>query len=285
MYDVIILGAGPAGISAALYAKRAGRTVAVFRHGAGELEKATRIDNYYGFPGGVGGSELMKNGVEQARALGVDVIEKEVLGAQMTLDFTYTVKTSDEEYECTALIIATGTKKLKPNIPGVDEFEGKGVSYCAVCDGFFYRQKDVAVIGASAYAVSEADELSQVASSVTILTDGKDAPETTYPVETKKIAALKGENKLTTVVFEDGGEKKLDGVFIALGSAGGADLAKKLGAVTDGDSLKVDESMATNIPGVFACGNVTGGLLQVCKAVYEGAKAGLSASQFVRGKK
>ncbi len=286
MYDVIIIGAGPAGISAALYAKRANKNVLVLYSGETQLEKAHKIDNYYGFEGGIGGKELYENGIKQAEALGVEVVNEEALNVTMTASMSFEITTSDKKYEGATLIISTGNKKLKPDIKGVEEFEGRGVSYCAVCDGFFYRKKSVAVLGNEAYAVSEAEELKNIVGSVVILTNGQTAPETDeFEIITKKIKEFSGEQRLGKIIFEDNSELELNGVFIAQGVAGGADFAKKLGIVTDGSNIRVKEDMSTNVPGVFACGDVTGGLLQVCKAVYEGAEAGISAVKFLKSKK
>ena len=285
MYDVIIIGAGPAGISAALYAKRANKSVLVLYHGESQLEKAHMIDNYYGFVGGITGKQLYADGISQAEELGVDVKSEEVTHIQRTASMTYEVDANGEKYEGKTLILATGNKKIRPNIKGVLEYEGKGVSYCAICDGFFYRKKTVAVLGDGDYALSEAGDLENIAQKVYIITDGKPAPDTDkYEVITKKIAEVKGEAKISTVVFDDGSELAIDGLFVALGVAGGADFAKKLGIALDGDSIKVNADMSTNIPGVYSCGNVTGGLLQVCKAVYEGAEAGLSAVKYLKSK-
>ena len=285
MYDVIIIGAGPAGISASLYAKRANRSVLVLYSGESQLEKAHLIDNYYGFDGGISGKELYENGIAQARSLGVEVVNEEALNVTMNASMNYEVSTAANKHEGKALIISTGNKKLKPDIKGVEAYEGRGISYCAVCDGFFYRKKSVAVLGNEAYALSEADELENIVGKLVILTDGKPAPETDkYEVITKKISEFVGEVKLSKVIFEDGSELELDGVFIAQGVAGGADFAKKLGVTLNGSDIKVNPDMSTNLKGVFACGNATGGLLQVCKAVYEGAEAGLSAVKYIKSK-
>lgn len=283
MFDVIIIGAGPAGISAALYAKRANKSVLVMYFGESQLEKAHSIDNYYGFVGGISGKELYSTGIEQAKALGVEIANEEALNVAMTADKSYEITTKDNKYEGKTLIISTGNKKLKPNITGVDTFEGRGISYCAICDGFFYRKKSVAVLGNEAYALSEAEELENIVGSVVILTNGLPAPETDkFEVITKKIKEFSGEQKLNKVIFDDGSCLELNGVFIAQGVAGGVDFAKKLGIVTDGNNIRVKEDMSTNIPGVFSCGDVTGGLLQVCKAVYDGAQAGLSAVKYLK---
>ena len=284
MYDVTIIGAGPAGISAALYAKRANLNVLVLYYGKSNLEKATRIDNYYGFIDGISGEELYRNGIEQAKKIGVEVKNIEVLGVE-PIGEAFNVKTESENFETKTVIIATGNRKVKPNIKGIKEFEGKGISYCAICDAFFYRNKNVAVIGNGKFAINEAIELSHVANKVTIFTNGLDKLESNFEVNTNKIIAINGKEKVTEIEFEDGSKIEIDGVFIALGEAGASDFAKTLGIIQDGDNIKINDKMETNVPGVYACGNATGGLLQVCKAVYEGAEAGLSVVNYIRGNK
>ena len=283
MYDVTIIGAGPAGISAALYAKRANLNVLVVYFGKSNLEQASKIDNYYGFADGISGKDLFKEGIKQAENLGVEVKKLEVLGIEPTGE-AFNVKTESENFETKTVIIATGNRKVKPNIKGIKEFEGKGISYCAICDAFFYRNKNVAVIGNGKFAINEATELSHVASKVIILTDGLEKPECDFEINCKKIKEIIGEEKVSEVEFEDGSKMPIDGVFVALGEAGASDFAKTLGIIQDGDNIKTNEKMETNVPGVYACGNITGGLLQVCKAVHEGAKAGLSAVNIVRAK-
>jgi thioredoxin reductase (NADPH) len=300
LYDVIITGAGPAGISAALYARRANLNVLVIHTGAQALEKAHKIENYYGFPQGISGPELYEAGLKQAENLGVTVLKDQVISLFQNSDKSFSVITAGEEsgnaggekqFNSKTLIIACGNKKLRPAVKGITEYEGHGVSYCAVCDAFFYRNKDAVVIGNGKFAVSEADDLANTASSVKILTDGQDESEikktagTKYEIITKKVKEIKGDDKtgrVNAVEFEDGEILKTDGVFIALGEAGAADFAKKAGIFLNGDSIKTDEKMRTNVKGIFACGNSTGGLLQVSKAVYEGAVAGLSAVNFLR---
>ena len=283
MYDVTIIGAGPAGISASLYAKRANLNVLVLYYGESNLEQATKIDNYYGFREGIGGKELFYDGIEQAKKLGVQVDNLEVLGIESQEDI-FCIKTEKENFETKTVIIATGNRKLKPNIKGIKEFEGRGVSYCAICDAFFYRNKNVVVIGNGKFAVKEATELSHVANKVTILTNGLDKPECEFDVNTNKIVAITGEEKVSKVEFEDGSTMEIDGIFVALGEAGASDFAKTLGILQQGENIQVNENMETNVPGIYACGNITGGLLQVCKAVYEGAIAGLSAVNYVRAR-
>ncbi len=282
MYDIIVIGAGPAGISSALYSKRAGMNVLVFYYGESEIEKANKIDNYYGFKDGITGKELYKNGIEQAEKLGIKVLEKEILGIEIEENLCFKVKLQEECFEAKAVIIATGNKKLRPNIKGIEEFEGKGISYCAICDGFFYRNKNVAVIGNGNYALNEADDLKNIVNSVKILTNGKDLETNKFEVDTRKIKEIHGEQRVTDIEFTDGEKLEVDGIFIAEGIAGGASFARKIGIITDRDNIVVNQNMQTNIDGIFACGNLTGGLLQVSKAVYEGAKAGLEATKYVK---
>lgn len=302
-YDVIIIGAGPAGISAALYAKRANLNVAVIYSGESQLEKAHKIDNYYGFPEGITGPDLYANGITQAKNLGIDVIQAEVTHIEMIAPppkTQYSVKAGDVEYSAPSVILATGNKKLRPAIEGIVDFEGKGVSYCAICDGFFYRKKEVAVIGNGTFAVAEASHLAHIAENVTILTDGKNDAEVRAELEkspelakkikidTRKVSKVisnEENTKVGGVIFDDDTCLSLDGIFVALGSAGAADFAKKLGLMLNGDSIATNEKMATNAPGIFSCGNANGGLLQVCKAVYEGGVAGLSAVDYIRNLK
>ncbi|RIA78357.1 thioredoxin reductase (NADPH) [Anaeroplasma bactoclasticum] len=286
MYDAIIIGAGPAGISASLYLKRANKNVLVLYHGESELEKAHRIENYYGFPNGITGANLYQNGISQAKALGVDVLDSEVLSILMNEKMEFNVKTIGQEYQAKVIILATGNKKLKPNIKGVEEYEGRGISYCAICDGFFYRKKPVVVIGSGNYAISEATELLNVTSDVKILTNGlKMEQDTDIPFDERKIKEVSGEDRISYVLFEDDEKLECKGVFIALGEAGGADFAKKLGIYMEKDLIIVDENMKTTVPGVYAIGNVVGGLLQINKAVYEGAKAALDAIKYINEKR
>ena len=282
MYDIIIVGAGPAGISAGLYAKRAGMNVLVLYYGESNLEKTTKIDNYYGFIDGVDGKTLYKNGIEQAKNIGIDVKEEEVLDIKKQ-ENDYTVETVKEKYLAKAVIISTGNKKLRPNIKGIIEFEGKGISYCAICDGFFYRNKNVDIIGDGEFALSEAQDLKPIVNSITILSNGEKMTNyEEYKVNTKKIKEIHGDTKVRQVEFDDGSTMDTDGIFVAIGEAGASNFAKKMGVMLDGDSIIVDKNMQTNLEGLYACGNATGGLLQICKAVYEGAKAGLSAVQYIK---
>ena len=205
MYDVIIVGAGPAGISASLYTVRRNLKTLIIYKEKSALEKTSKIENYYGFENGINGEELYKIGIRQAKNIGAEIVNDEV--TNIKIDYLnsnidnkkqiFKVQTLNNEFETKAVILATGNKKSKPNIKNIDEYEGKGVSYCAICDGFFYRNKDVAVIGNGDYAISEAMDLQNVAKSITILTNGRQALEyrtENINVNTKEIREIKRRN-------------------------------------------------------------------------------------------
>lgn len=285
MAKVVIIGSGPAGVSAALYTARAGIDTTVLTRGPGALARAEGIENYYGVPGPVSGAELERRGIEGAKAVGVQFVEAEAVG--LTFTDKLTVETLSGDYPADAVILATGASRAAPPIPGLKALEGHGVGYCATCDAFFYRGKDVAVLGSGEYALHEASALLPLAKSVTLLTGG--APLTAeFPPEialcTEKVEAILGEEagKVTGVRLAGGEELALDGVFVALGVAGSTALARKMGAEVDGNRIVVDEHMMTTVPGLFAAGDCTGGLLQVAKAVYEGAMAGNEAAKALR---
>lgn len=282
---LIIAGAGPAGISAALYAVRSGITPLIIHKGVGALEKAAKIENYYGLPAPISGQELYENGLAQIKALNVPVLEEEMVSVEY--DGDYTVHTISGTYQSKALILATGTKRNKLALREARRYEGSGISYCAVCDGFFYRQKEVAVIGNGEYALHEAKVLEPLAAKVTILTNGKEPTFSSeelgnISVETGKIVKAGGDPTLQWLEFEDGTCFKLDGLFVALGTAGSTDIARKLGLMIENNHILIETDTSTALPGLFAAGDCTGGLLQVSKAVYEGALAGTRAVEYLK---
>ena len=282
----LIVGGGPAGISAALYVLRAGFNATVIYSGSGALEKAEKIENYYGFPGGISGAELLEAGRGQARELGAELICAEATG--LSWDGQFALQTTEGVLRGDALILATGTARKRPAIENFSKFDGMGVSWCASCDGFFCRGKQAAVLGAETYAISEAKELLPLAAKVTLLTDGADAPEVLpdgISVDTRKITALEGGELMEAVVFSDGEKMAADRLFVALGTAGGAELALKAGAVMDGGAPLVDGNFQTTIPGLFAAGDCLGAPFQVWSAVAQGSAAGTSAAKFLRDMK
>ena len=286
MKDAIIIGGGPAGVSAALYTARAGLATAIIHKGGGALEKAERIENFYGSHG-ITGPALLEAGLTQAAAVGAEIIEGEVVKIQRhPKDGHFIVETTEASYTAITLLLATGTSRLTPKISGLAAYEGKGVSHCAVCDAFFYRGKDVAVLGSGPYALSEANELLPHVKTLTFLTNGEEAPAplpSNAAVRTEKIREIHGDTRLTGVIFEpDGEDLPLHGLFIALGTAGAPELARKAGALTENNAVLVDGNMQTAVPGLWAAGDCTPGMKQIAKAVYEGALAGTDMVRYIR---
>ena len=279
IYDVIIIGAGPAGISAGLYTQRANKKTLIIYNEKSSLEKASKIENYYGFPNGISGKELYQNGIMQAKNLGIELKKEEVIKIEKIKE-TFEVSTSNRKYISRNVILATGNKKNVPDIKGIKELEGKGISYCAICDGFFYRGKDVAVLGSGDYAISEVNDLLNVANKITILTNKKKVPDfraENVKVETRGVIAVKGENQLESIELEDGTKLEVDGLFVAQGVAGSIDFARKLGALVKDNKIVVSDKMETTIQGLYACGDCVGSIYQIAKAINEGMIAGISA--------
>lgn len=276
-YDVIIIGAGPAGISAGLYTKRANKKTLIIYNNESSLEKATKIENYYGFENGISGEELYKKGIEQAKNLEIDIKKEEVIKIDKIKDI-FEVKTVNENYTAKNVVLATGNKKNKPDIKNIEKFDGKGVSYCAICDGFFYRGKDVVVIGNGNYAIAETNDLINIVNHITILTNGKKIPEfraKNVDIEKRKAVAIEGNDNVEAVELDDGTKIKTDGVFVAQGVAGSTDFARKIGALVKNEKIVVNEKMKTTVEGLYACGDCIGGTLQVAKAVNDGMIAGI----------
>ena len=191
MTDAIIVGGGPAGATAAVYIARAGFTVTLIYKNLGALETAEGVENFYGFTK-ISGKSLVEKGLRQARAVGAKTIRREVVGLSQQEAMIY-VETPRKTFESKAVLLATGAARNTPKIPGLADLEGRGVSYCAICDGFFYRGKHVAVLGSGAYALHEAQDLLPLAASVTLLTNGK-TPTANFPpsvkIHTEKIQEI-----------------------------------------------------------------------------------------------
>ena len=283
MEDVVIIGGGPAGLSAALYTLRGGKGTTVIGKDGGALWKAREVENYFGASRQPSGRELVETGRSQVKALGGVFLEEEVTALEWTDRVTGT--TTARTLEARAVILATGASRATLPIPGLKELEGHGVSYCAVCDAFFYRGKTVAVLGAGPYARHEADALLPVAASVTLLANGQPLAAR-FPgkvtVEPRPVARVLGEEKVTGVELKDGTVLPCDGLFVALGSAGGVELARQLGLPGEGGKITVDAAMATMIPGLFAAGDCVSSIQQASVAVGQGAIAGLSALNYLR---
>lgn len=283
MTDVVIIGNGPAGLSAALYILRAGFSATIVGKDNGALEKAESIQNYFGLERPLSGHELVETGKKQVLDLGGTLLQDEVVG--ITWDGDYTVATTKEKIQTRAIILTTGASRKRMKIKNIDRLEGYGVSYCAICDAFLYRGRDVAVLGNGEYALHEVKELLNTAGHVTLLTNGLE-PAVEFPPEvtiiTTPLEELAGETVLESIRFQDGSILEVPCLFVALGTAKGSDLARKLGIRLEDERIIVNEQMDTGLPGVFAAGDCIGGILQVSVAVGEGAKAALSCIRYLR---
>lgn len=287
----LIIGSGPAGLSAAIYTARAGLDTLVLGCDpkvAGDYD----IDNYFGFEQTISGRELVDRGRRQAARFGTDIRCEKVLGVHHGDLGGFTVKTDAGEYEACAVILATGVSRSKPKIPGYAEYEGKGVSYCVSCDGYFYRGQPVMVAGEGVFAANQALELTNYTPDVTICTLGKPPAfsqefaerleASRIKVLTDSITALSGAPGLESVQLSAGAALPVKGLFVALGEASSTDFAYTLGVARKGHFIEVDTEMKTNIPGVFAAGDCTGGFLQIAVAVGEGAWAAKSAIAWIK---
>ena len=285
-FDCLIIGGGPAGISSALYIKRSNFNVGVITKNESSLMKAESVENYYGFPGGISGVELFNNGIKQALKLGISVFNDEVLDVEYNGIFK--VQTVKGSYEADSLIIASGNKKNVPKFKNAINYEGKGISYCAICDGFFYRGKTVGVVGSKEYALHEIDVLKPLCKEIILFTDGEELVINDKLKDVKivdeKILEVNGNEKLEKVITQNN-TYNIDGLFIALGSASTSDLALKVGAITKDGKIEVNENMETNISGLYACGDATRGTMQIAKAVYEGMISGLEVIKFLKKRK
>lgn len=288
---LVIIGQGPAGLSAGIYSGRAGiRTLILGCEPkvAGDYD----IDNYFGFPETISGKELIRRGIQQAGRFGVDMRCDRVLGIHPGEDGHYIVKTESGDFQACAVILATGVSRIRPGISNLSDFEGSGVSYCVSCDGFFFRNRKVMVIGEGIFAANQALELLQYTPRVSICTQGK-PPDISaefleklgaakIPLSENRIVRLAGEGELTGVIYDNEDREAVDGLFIAMGQASSSDFAYSLGLVRNGNFIQVDPMQQTNLPGIFAAGDCVGKFLQISVAVGEGALAAKSAISYVK---
>ena len=291
-YDVIILGAGPAGLSAGIYASRAGLDCVILERGVpgGQVLTSPTIENYPGFPE-IAGMKLMENMADHAKRY-VDIHEgEEVLRVRGGEKFE--VFTTSGRYTSRALILATGSSHRKLDVAGEEGMTGKGVSYCATCDGFFYKGKEVIVVGGGNTALTDALHLSSLGCRVTLvhrrnqLRADKHLQESAIQrkipilwdtvvdeiVEGNEVTAVRLRDLKTGKVHT----KSVSGVFVAVGEVPSSQLAAELGLDMDpGGFVAVDRSFRTNVAFVYAAGDVSGGIRQIVAAVHGGAAAALS---------
>lgn len=280
MFDAIVVGGGPAGATAAIYLQRFKKHVLLIMKDQGALGKAQHIDNYYGIVDTISGPDLLKNGLDQARRLGVEIIEEEVLSIDNYPHFS--VKTTKGEYKSKTLLLATGKHQIYLKAKHFQEFIGKGISYCAICDGFIYRDKKIGLVGNGPFMEEELEILKNFSQDITIFTNGLTLEvEVDKPVVKEPLEALHGEETVQQVVA-GGKTYDVDVLFIAIGSPSASDFALRLGAFLDNNNIVVDDNFMTNIDGLFAAGDCIGGLLQIVKAASDGAHAAISMNRYLK---
>ena len=296
MMKMAIIGGGVAGLSAAIYALRANADVTIFeQYGLGGLTASLdKIENYPSYTS-IEGWQLADSMANQAQVLGLKVIYEQVVDIKKT-DNGFDIITSENTYNFLSVTIATGTKHNKLGIEG--DYVGRGVSYCATCDGNFYRNRPVTVAGNGNNAVNEALYLSNLASTVyvinpsdtfnadQVLVDRLLSAENVKVYYNSSVTSLHGEEKLSSIVVlgQDGKEEiSTDALFVAVGSQPSIDFLRSLSPEKDKAFIKADEHMQTSIEGLFVCGDVSNGpLKQIVTACADGAKAGHYAAAYCR---
>lgn len=284
MHDVIVIGGGPAGASAAIYLQRSQLNVLLVMKDFGTLEKTDHIDNYWGFENTIGGRDMVEKGLIQAKRLGVKVVTEEVLDIEKDMfgSSLFTVKTDQSKHEGKAVLLATGQSKPNLRVKGFKEFTGKGISFCAICDGFIYKNKTIGIVGNQKFMHEELETLRNFSDDITIFTNDNDLTvDVDKKVVEEKIVEIQGDDKVRRVIT-DQGSYDVDALFVAMGTPSANDFALRMGAIIDKNNIVVNDKYMTNIPGLFAAGDCIGGLLQIAKAVSDGAHAALAMNRYVR---
>lgn len=294
-YDLIILGGGPTAIGCAIYAARFAMDILMIGKVFGGLIATTHlVENYPGITS-TSGQGLMEKFKEHMDSLNIPYITDEI-GSIEKVDDHFVLQSFFQIFKTYSICIATGSEKRKLGIPGEERFAGRGVSYCATCDGPFYKDKTVCVIGGSDSAAKEALFLAQNAQKVYIIYRGDEIRA--EPINKKRvlenkkieiinktnITEIKGENNVKSVIFENKKELSVDGVFIEIGSIPNSDLAKKAGIITNNKGeIVISRKSETNIPGIYAAGDVADApFKQAITGVAEGVIAAYSAFEYLR---
>lgn len=302
-YDVVILGAGPAGLTAGIYAVRSGLKTVILEKAVpgGQIVNTGKIENYPGFPDGVSGAELMKRFEEQAAKLGVEIKSLTEAKGLEVKDSVKVIQTSQGEIKGKSVIIATGASPTKLGVPGEAELTGRGVSYCATCDGAFFKGKKVLVVGGGNSAIEEAIFLTRFASQVLVV-HRRDQLRAVKILQERAMAnpkikfiwnshldEVKGKEKVEAAVIRDKltQEKKIvpvEGVFIYVGVNPNTNFLPPSIKLNDKGFVVTDENLSTGLPGIFAAGDVRANQLkQVVVAVGEGALAAHLAEKYITG--
>lgn len=297
MVDIIIVGSGPAGMSAAVYGKRAGLSVLVIEkvyYGTGQVAESSHVDNYLGIPG-INGYELGEKFRSHAESLDVEFKDGEVIRFEKAADRWYVHLKNGETLESKTVVYAAGAAHRHLGVPGEEEFSGKGVSYCATCDGAFFKGKDVAVVGGGNTAMDDAIYLADICNKVylvhrrdvfrgdaTTLTKLKET-ENIELVVPAKVQEVKGGQVVTALQLEDGRSLEVSGVFVAVGMQPATSMLQGIVLMDDNGYIIADETGKTSAAGFFAAGDVrTKELRQIITAVADGANAATSAERYIR---
>ena len=300
MYDLVIIGAGPAGMSAAVYAARAELDFIVIEGSmmqGGQVLTTYDVDNYLGLPG-IGGFEMGMKFAEHAKKLGVSFVTENVISMDAAGEVKQVVK-DKKEYEAKTIIIATGAVHRKAGIPGEAEFTGKGVSYCATCDGAFFRNKTTAVVGGGDVAVEDAIYLARMCEKVYLihrrdefraaksLVNKAKNTENIELVLDSTVERISGEAKVSSIevknkITGNTDEFAVDGVFIAVGMQPVTAFVDKSVQMNEAGYIAAGEDCATNVPGVYAAGDIrTKQLRQIITAAADGANAVASVEKYI----
>lgn len=297
MVDIIIVGSGPAGMSAAVYGKRAGLSVLVIEkvyYGTGQVAESSHVDNYLGIPG-INGYELGEKFRSHAESLDVEFKDGEVIRFEKAADRWYVHLKNGETLESKTVVYAAGAAHRHLGVPGEEEFSGKGVSYCATCDGAFFKGKDVAVVGGGNTAMDDAIYLSDICNKVylvhrrdvfrgdaTTLMKLKET-ENIELVVPAKVQEVKGGQVVTALQLEGGRSLEVSGVFVAVGMQPATSMLQGIVLMDDNGYIIADETGKTSAAGFFAAGDVrTKELRQIITAVADGANAATSAERYIR---
>jgi thioredoxin reductase (NADPH) len=300
MYDVVIIGGASAGLTAAMYTSRQGlRTLVITKDIGGQAILTNDIENFPGF-GHIGGFDLMSKFEKQARAFGAEFAYEEVVSVTEDEPACISIKTANNnEYSCCVLILAFGKTPRDLNVPGEKELKGRGVSYCAVCDGPFFKNKTVAVVGAGEHALEAAVYLKEVASRVYIVhrTDKPIGSEETINslnqsnvsfVASSTVKAIDGDSKVESLVIGNSKTKsesklEIDGLFVEMGYVAKTDIVKDIVQLNANKEIVVDKYCATSTEGIFAAGDVTDvPYKQAIISAGQGATAALSAYNYIQ---
>ncbi len=302
-YDVVIIGGGPAGLTAGIYTARARLKSLLIERGAtgGWIVNAGVVENYPGFPDGINGLELAEAMHQQAVKFGLETLTAEVTGLELK-DEQRVVKTSEGDVAARAVIVAGGSDQVKLGVPGEEEFIGRGVAYCAICDGYFYRDVPVAVVGGGNAAINEALELTKFASKVTIIHRREELRATKILQErafaepkiefawNTVVEAVEGEDTVKKLRLKNvrSGEKstlEISGVFVAVGFRPNTGYLKSVLTLDDNGTIITNEKMETAVPGIFAAGDIrSSSIRQVAAAVGDGAVAAIYAERYIAAK-